>query len=132
MKSFVRIASFLAALAVNNAAWSQGTTIVKSGPYKPLGYCQITSLGSAAALVTASCSTGSVPTGATIAEICVEVNEIRYRDDGTAPTTAAGIPVAPASSSIPTCFAYAIKPMTQVQFIAVTGSPVIDVAFYGY
>jgi hypothetical protein len=126
---------FLAGLlsfALASSAFAQGTTIVKSGPYKPLGHCQITSLASAVALVTASCSSGSVPAGAVIAEICVEVAAVRYLDDGTSPTTSLGILAAPSSATLPNCFAYAIKPMTQVKFIAVSGSPVIDVAFYAY
>lgn len=114
-------------------AQSGGTPVIsKSGPYEPLGYCQITTAisSSAAALVTGSCSTGSVPNGATIAEICVETNSIRYRDDGTAPTTSVGIPVVPSSSTLPTCFAYAIVPLTAMQMIAVSGSPVVDISFY--
>lgn len=116
-------------LALANPAKPQ--SIVKSGPYVPLGHCQITSLASAVALVTASCSSGSVPAGATIAEICVETAGIRYLDDGTAPTTSLGIPVVPTSTA-PACYAYAIIPLTAVQFIAISGSPVIDVAFYKY
>jgi hypothetical protein len=112
------------------SGWAQTPVESKSGPYVPLGYCQITSLGSAVALVTASCATGSVPTGATIAEICVETASVRYRDDGTAPTTTVGMLVAPTSSTIPACFAYSVIPLTAAQFIAVSGSPVIDVLFY--
>lgn len=118
---------FIASIGVS---YAQTPVIAKSGPYIPLGYCQITSLGSAVALVTASCSTGSVPAGATITEICVETASVRYRDDGTAPTSSIGILVAPSSSSIPNCFAYAVIPLTAMQLIAVTGSPVVDVSFY--
>lgn len=111
------------------SANAQSNVIAKSGPYVPLGYCQITSLNSAVALVTASCATGSVPAGATIAEICVETASVRYRDDGTAPTTTVGMPVV-ATATSPNCYAYAIIPMTAVQFIAVSGSPVVNVLFY--
>lgn len=120
---------WMLALAFPVAA--QTTTIVKSGPYLPIGYCQITSLSSATALVTASCSSGSVPSGAVIAEICVETASVRYRDDGVAPTTTVGIPVVPSATS-PQCYAYAIIPLTVVQFIAVSGSPVVNVSFYKY
>lgn len=99
------------------------------GNYAPLGFCQITSLASAVSLVTASCATGSVPTGATIAEICVEAAGIRYRDDGTAPTTTVGIPVEPTSTS-PICFAYAVNPLSNMQLIAISGSPVVNALFY--
>jgi hypothetical protein len=111
-------------------SFSQAPVVSKAGPYTPLGYCQITSLGSAVFLVTASCATGSVPAGATIAEICVSTQTIRYRDDGVAPTTSVGMPVAPNSSTLPNCFSYAIIPMTAMQLIAVTGSPTIDISFY--
>lgn len=104
---------------------AQTPVISKSGPYIPLGYCQITSLGSAANLVTASCSTGSVPFGSIIAEICVSTASVRYRDDGTAPTTTLGMPVAAG-----TCYAYAISPLSKASFIAVSGSPVLDILFY--
>lgn len=124
------ILASIALLAACGFAAAQSTSIVKSGPYKPLGFCQITSLGSAVSLVTASCATGTVPAGATIAEICVEVASVRYRDDGTAPTTSVGVLVAPASSTIPTCFAYSVKPITNMYLIAVSGSPVVDVSFY--
>jgi hypothetical protein len=118
-----------AALLLATPALAQ-TPVRVSGTYIPLGYCQITSLGSAVALVSASCSTGAVPAGATILEICVETAEVRYRDDSTAPTTSLGMPVAPLSSTVPFCFQYAATPLSQLQFIAVSGSPVVDVAFY--
>lgn len=127
-KSFI-VGCVLAALGL--PAGAQQTSIVKAGPYLPLGYCQMTSLSSAKPLVTANCSTGSVPNGAVIAEICVETAGVRYRDDGTAPTASVGIPVIP-SATVPQCYAYAIIPMTAVQFIAVSGSPVVNVSFYKY
>lgn len=111
-------------------AHAQAPVVAKSSPYQPLGYCQITSLGSAVALVSASCSTGAVPTGATIAEICVEAEPVRYRDDGIAPTISLGMEIGPASSTQPTCFPYAITPFSAVQFIAVTNGAIIDVSFY--
>lgn len=107
------------------SVFAQTPVTSKSGPYVPLGYCQITSLGSAVSLVTASCSTGSVPVGATIVEICVSTANIRYRDDGVNPTTSVGIPV-----SAGTCYAYAVIPLSQAAFIAVSGSPVLDISFY--
>ena len=99
--------------------------------YVATGYCQVgaSALASAVALTnTTACATG-VPTGSQIAEICVSTNAIRYRDDGTAPTTTVGIPVAPQSATLPTCFQYS-GPLTAIQFIAVSGSPVVDVQFY--
>lgn len=121
-------AGVLLLIAVALPASAQ-TPVRVSGVYTPLGYCQITSLSSAVPLITASCSTGSVPAGATMAEICVETAAVRYRDDGTAPTTSLGMLVSP-SGTAPVCFAYAVTPLSAVSFIAVTGSPVIDLSFY--
>lgn len=133
MKNF--LISLAVFLSMCGAAYAQTPVISKSGPYQPLGYCQITSLGSAVFLVSASCSTGSVPNGAVIAEICVSTQAIRYLDSPpgsspSAPTTTIGMPVAPVSSTIPACFAYAITPLTQMQLIAQTAGAVVDVLFY--
>lgn len=47
---------------------------------------------------------------------------------GTAPTSSVGIPVV-ASSSAPFCFRYD-GPMSVIQFIAISGSPTMDIGFY--
>lgn len=99
-------------------------------PFGALSYCQITSLGSAVAMITASCATGTISTSGNIFEICVETAGIRYRDDGTAPTASVGMPVVPASSSIPACFQYSGGKPSALQFIALSGSPVVDIIAY--
>lgn len=106
------------------AAWPQAQGAFQ---YHPMGYCQITSLSSAVAMATASCSTGSVPAQAVIAEICVSAAAIRYRDDGTAPTTSLGIPVGAG-----TCFPYAVSAggFGQLQIIQQTSGAIVDVSFY--
>ena len=58
--------------------------------YTPLGYCQLTSIDSSTLL--SSCT--DFPASATRAVIIPEAQAIRYRDDGTAPTTTVGFPVA--------------------------------------
>lgn len=50
-----------------------------------LGYQQITDLSSAAAL--------TIPPGATLALIVPETQNVRWRDDGTAPTASVGMPI---------------------------------------
>lgn len=114
----------LALLLYPTAAWPQAQGAFQ---YHPQGYCQITSLSSAVNLVTASCSTGSVPAQAVIAEICVSVAAIRYRDDGTAPTTALGIPVGAG-----TCYPYAVSSggFGALSLIQQTAGAVVDIAFY--
>lgn len=124
----VLVAGLLLVLGYSTAQ-AQSPVLAFAGPYTPLGYCQMAATGTAKALTTANCASGAVPTGSTIAEICVETAGVRYRDDGTAPTAAIGVPVVP-SATTPLCYAYAIKPMSAVQFIAISGSPVVNVSFY--
>jgi hypothetical protein len=88
--------------------------------YTPLGFQQITPVPSGTFL--------TVPLAARIAEICVETNQVRYRDDGTAPTTAAGIPVT-GTSTTPFCFQYSGN-LTTIQFIQVTSPATLDVSYY--
>lgn len=112
--------SFLLLLA-GAPAWGQSA--VRPAPYgytslptTSAGYQQITATGTAQSL--------TVPSGATIAEICVETAAIRYRDDGTAPTATVGMPAAAG-----TCFAYS-GPLRAFQFIAQSGSPVVNALYY--
>lgn len=86
---------------------------------KALGYQQVTSLGSATGLP-------SIPTKAVIAVVTVETAGVRWRDDGTAPTATVGMPIA-ANGSV----SFLETPLSAIQFIAQTGSPVLDVAYYG-
>jgi hypothetical protein len=83
---------------------------------KPLGYQQITSLASAANL--------TPPAGATAALITVETASVRWRDDGTAPTTSLGMLLTAGQS-----FTY-YGNLSAIQFIAVSGSPTVNVAYY--
>jgi hypothetical protein len=110
---------------VNVGQPSPGITATNSLPtkelpytYTALGYQQITAgtLASATAL--------TVPTGATIAEVCVDTAPVRYRDDGTAPTASVGMPAAAG-----TCFAYS-GALAAIQFILASGSPVLNVSYY--
>ena len=85
--------------------------------FVPLGYVQITSLGSAVGL--------NPPESATIVEITVEAQGIRYRDDGNAPTSTVGMPVAAGNS-----FQYA-GDMTAIQFIQQTAGAILNLSYYG-
>lgn len=75
-------------------------------------------------LTVASATTLTVPTGATIAEICVETQGVRYKDDGGTPTSSSGIPV-PSG----TCFQYA-GPLSAIEFIQQSSSATLDVSYY--
>jgi hypothetical protein len=76
------------------------------------------------ALTVATATNLTPPTGATIAQICVETAPVRYRDDGIAPTASVGIPLAAGW-----CGPYA-GPLSAIQFIAQSGSPTIGVFYY--
>lgn len=86
--------------------------------YASVGYQQITATGSAQSL--------TVPAGATSAEICVSTAAVRWRDDATDPTTSVGMPIAAATWP---CKFYT-GPLQAFRFIAVSGSPVLDVSYY--
>ena len=85
--------------------------------YTPLGYTQITSPSSAVGL-------GSIPAGATIAFISAEGAEVRYRDDGTAPTSAIGMPLYSGQT-----LQYSGN-LSAIQFIQASAGGIINVSFY--
>jgi hypothetical protein len=129
----MRYLAFIGAVLLGMISAASAQTPVRvSGSYTALGHCQISAatLASAVTLTTANCAAGTVPASATMAEICVEAAGIRYLDDGTSPTASLGIPVVAQSSTIPTCFSYAVKPLTGLTMILISGSPVVTAAFY--
>lgn len=87
--------------------------------YIPLGYQQI----SAATLASATSLT--VPAGSRVADIQVDTATVRYRDDGTAPTTTVGVQLFNGLAP----FSYS-GDLTKIQFIAVSGAPVLNVTYY--
>jgi hypothetical protein len=91
--------------------------------YQPLGFAQITITGSPQTFAAAGVT---VPTGARLAVMTVDAANVRYRDDGTAPTASIGIQL---SSSATQPYEYS-GDLAAIQFIAVSGSPLLNVAFY--
>ncbi len=87
----------------------------------PLGYCQLTSVSSATAISTCS---GGIPARTGWAVLCVETAAIRWRDDGTNPTTSVGMPITAGN-----CFYYS-GTMSALSVIAQSGSPVVNISFY--
>ena len=71
-----------------------------------------------------SATTLTVPVGTGVAEICIEGQAARYRDDGTAPTASNGIPVAAGA-----CFQYS-GPLNKISFIGQTSGATLDVSYY--
>lgn len=112
---FIKLLAAGVAIALSCPAFAGQVTI--TGGYISAGPGQYALAVSGATLLT-------VPAGSEIAEICVETAGVRYRDDGVAPTSSNGIPVASGS-----CFQYG-GPLNKIQFIAQSGSPTLDVSYY--
>ena len=81
-----------------------------------LGYQQITSLSSAQAL--------TVPSGATMALIAPETKDVRWRDDGTAPTASVGMPLV-----VGTTLNYD-GDLNRIRFIQTDTSAAINISYY--
>jgi hypothetical protein len=81
-----------------------------------LGYQRISGLSASTAL--------TVPTGATLALIVAESQNVRWRDDGTAPTAAVGMPLA-----IGVSLSYD-GDLKAIRFIEVLASATLNVSYY--
>ena len=73
----------------------------------------------------ASVTSGGIPPQASMAFLQAETADVRYTDDGSAPTTSIGNIVI---HGIPGIFYTGT--LSKLQFIALSGSPLLDVAFY--
>ena len=87
------------------------------GYLAPAGYVQITSLGSAAGLT-------SIPADCKCCLIQAETQSVRWRDDGTNPTTSVGL-VITAGTSL-----WYYGTMSAIKFIEVTGSAKLNISYY--
>jgi hypothetical protein len=85
----------------------------------PVGYQQI------AAATLASATSLTVPVGARYALIQVDTASVRFRDDGTAPTAAIGVTLV--NGIAPMMYT---GDLATIQFIALSGSPVLNVSYY--
>jgi len=104
-------------LTIDNPVANPVPSIVREQNLTPKGYQQITSLTSAVAL--------TVPANAIYAFLVAEVADVRYRDDGTAPTATVGWPLAR-----DTAFWY-IGSLSAVKFIQVQSSGILNISYYG-
>lgn len=86
---------------------------------KQLGYQQITSLSSSTAL--------TVPAGTALTIVTPQTQAVRWRDDGTAPTSTIGYPLAVGSELF-----YDGANAAALRFIEQTASAAINVCYYGY
>lgn len=101
-----------------------GTTVTGqvSGTKGGAGTYQLSATNTASS---ASLTSGGIPASATMALLQAETANIRWRDDGGAPTTSTGsILVSGLTPSLYT------GTLSALQFIAATGSPLLDVSFY--
>ena len=93
----------------------------------PLGYCQITASNPPATAVPLSSCAGGIPAAAIYASITIETTPIRYRDDGTNPTAALGMPLVQGQNIL-----YTGNKLSALVFVAsIAGTATINVAFYG-
>jgi len=92
--------------------------------YQPYGYTQIGATALASAVGLAGGTLTSVPNGTKLAVIACSTANVRWRDDGTAPTATLGMPLNAGQQ-----LAYS-GDLSAVKFILVSGSPVLDVSFY--
>ena len=84
----------------------------------PLGYSQVTSLSSAAGV-------GTIPDGTNLAVIQCESQQVRWRDDGTNPTTSVGMLM-----SVGDVMSYDAAKFASLKFIEVTASAKLNIAYY--
>lgn len=84
---------------------------------KPLGYQKISSLSSAVGL--------TPPAAARVAMIQAEGEAVRYRDDGTDPTSTTGMKLANGDSI------WFNADLSVVKFIEVTGGASLNILYYG-
>jgi hypothetical protein len=90
--------------------------------WTPLGYEQITSLSTAVGL---GAITVNIPNDTIMALIQAESQGVRWRDDGIAPTATVGMMLAAGQT-----FSYTTPDFTQIQFIQITPSAILNVSYY--
>ena len=88
-----------------------------------LGYGQLTSLSSAVAVSTVS---GGIPAGTQTVVLQPETQNVRYRDDNTAPTSSVGM-ILVANQMYEVTVAQA----AQMKVIEATASAKLNISFYG-
>lgn len=89
-----------------------------------LGYQQITSLSAAASLTVPVRDVQGLSCRPSIAIITPETQAVRWRDDGTAPTSSVGMPLAAG-----TTLQYD-GDLTKIQFIQQTASAALNITYY--
>lgn len=103
---------------------TSGTTIVSqvSGTAGGAGTYLLSAINTASS---SSLTSGGIPVGATMAFLQAETADVRYRDDGAAPSAALGNIVVHGIPGI-----LYTGSLSALQFIALSGSPLLDIGFY--
>lgn len=105
-------------MPISTSGYGSGyATPVALGSVAPLGYQQLTSLASAAAL--------TVPTGARWALLQAEDADVRWRDDGSSPTASVGMLLKNGASLVYD------GSLSALRLIQVSASAKVNVAYYG-
>lgn len=89
-----------------------------------IGYQQITSLSSAAGLTVPTNDKSGNKQQPTFALIVAEGKDVRWRDDGTAPTTSVGMPLA---VGVPLQYD---GDLTNIKFIETAASAKLNISYY--
>lgn len=111
-------------IIISGTGITAGTTITAqiSGTTGGAGTYQLSATNTASSAATTS---GGIPPGATMAYLDAEVAGVRYRDDLGAPTASVGSLIATGNPGI-----FYTGTLANLQFIAATGSPLLNVSFY--
>jgi hypothetical protein len=117
MKSKFKIAA-MTSLMLLGMIGSAAAEMIFGVPAVPLGYCQLTP---AAATALSTCS-GGIPAGANTILMSADTANIRWRDDGTAPTSGTGVSLV--FGQLPVTYN---GTLSKIQFI---GSGTLNVLFY--
>lgn len=88
-----------------------------------LGYSQLTSLGSSTLI---SSVTGGIPAGTDTVVLQAETQNVRYRDDGSAPTASVGMILVAG-----TMYEFSVSQIAAMRVIEVTASAKLNITFYG-
>lgn len=90
---------------------------MQGGQADALGYQQITDLSSSTTL--------TVPSGSTLAVIQCTAQNVRWRDDGTAPTATVGMQLAPGD------YFFYTGELSNIRFIEEAASAVLNISYFG-